>query len=49
MSGILRSIRRRTARRKMEEAGHKQVAKRKWNPFTKKTYSYFQDNWKKWT
>lgn len=48
MSSLTRSIRRRTARRNMEKAGHIQVAKKKWNPLTKKYYTYFQDNWRNW-
>ena len=48
MSGILRSIRRRTARRRMEESGHSRVAKKRRNPITGEMYSYFQENWRKW-
>ena len=49
MSSITRSIHRRIVRKDMEKAGHKKVAKRIYNPMTKTTYSYFQDNWKKWS
>lgn len=48
MSGMIRTIRRRTARNNMEKTGHSQVAKKKYDPVTKTTYSYFQENWKKW-
>lgn len=49
MSGILRSIRRRTARTNMEKAGHTQVAKKKRNPLTGEPYTYFSENWRKFT
>lgn len=49
MSGILRSIRRRTARTNMEKAGHTQVAKKKRNPLTGKPYTFFSENWRKFT
>lgn len=48
MSNIIRSIRRKTARANMEKAGLKRVAKPVYNPYTKKTRSYFQDHWRKW-
>lgn len=47
MSSTVRKIARRIARTNMEKAGHKKVAKPTYNPLTKTTYSYFQDNWKK--
>lgn len=48
MSSISRSIARRTARSNMERSGVTKVAKKKRNPLTGETYSYFQENWKKY-
>lgn len=48
MSSLLRSIRRKAARNNMEKTGHSRVAKKMRNPVTGATYSYFQENWRKW-
>lgn len=48
MSNIIRSIRRKTARKNMEKAGLVKVAKPIYNPVTKTSDSYFQNHWKQW-
>lgn len=48
MSSMTRSIKRRMARSNMERAGVTRINKRKYNQWTGTTYSYFQENWRKW-